>query len=71
MIMINKLKFTNKNVIINIYDSVEEVEEDSYFPKGVILIAFWGSFVNHVDTDCMHKQENGLWNAVTMEENIK
>ena len=44
--MINELKCTNKNVVINNYDSVEEVEEGSCFLKGDALPALWSNIMN-------------------------
>ena len=44
MIMINKLKLMNKNVIVNDSDSGEEVEEGSCFLKGGNLQLFGGTF---------------------------
>ena len=41
MTMINKLKPTNKNVIVNVSDSGKEVEECSCFLKGGAFVSLW------------------------------
>ena len=59
MIMINKLKLMNNNIIVNNPDSDEDVEEVSCFPKGSAFAAFFSNVFNYADVECMHEQEHG------------
>ena len=71
MMMMNKLKSINKNIITNNSYSGEEVEEGSYLLKGGTLTSLWSSVFNYVDTCCMHKKEHGWSTAVTLKVNRK
>ena len=47
MKMLNNLKYSNNNVIMNNSDSREEVNEGSSFLKGGAITALWSRIVNY------------------------
>ena len=58
-------------MVLNTSDSGEEAEDRRWFLKGGTATTLWNSITNYVEVDWMHKQENGLWNAVVLTGNRK
>ena len=59
MIMINKLKIINSNVIVSASDSIKEVDTGSCFLKGGVFAALWVMVINYIDRENMTEQEHG------------
>ena len=57
--MVYRLKNVNKKVIINTFDSGEEIDNSIWFLKVRTVTKLWNSIVNYVEVDSTCKQEHG------------